>query len=109
MKEDRLIYRRGSAAHWTIRVVTVIFCLGLIVTIWVVVKTWETDNVGLLYITIGCWAILPPTWFSLEYFYIYLRWGKEERFENFKYGQQVSAAAWAGVLAGLIAFAATLP
>lgn len=53
------------------------------------------------------WAVLPPIWFWLEYFYVYRVYGLPDTLELFKYGQDVAKAIWAGVLTGLIAFAAS--
>jgi hypothetical protein len=44
-------------------------------------------------------------WF--EYFAIYRHYGRNDTLDLFKYGQDISKPIWAGVLAGLIAFAAS--
>lgn len=46
------------------------------------------------------WAIVPPVWFWIEYYYIYLLAPEDKRgsFEGFKYGQQLATAIWAAIL-----------
>src|SRR4051812_22458663 len=73
--------------------------LVMIITIVVVCDAMLTNRIVPLYITIGAWAIWPPIWFWLEYFFIYRVWGKPGSLELFKYGQDVAKAIWAGVLA----------
>lgn len=51
------------------------------------------------------WAVTPPIWFWYCYFGVYRNYGRPGTFELYKYGQQVSAAIWAG---GLLLLAATL-
>lgn len=48
------------------------------------------------------WTTLPPLWFVFEYAIVYPKWGDETSFDEFKHGQQLAAACWAGVLAMLI-------
>ncbi len=85
----------------------VVAILGALATLWVLYDAWTIKRVVLLYITIGLWAVVPPCWFWLEYFCFYRRHGQPDTLELFKYGQDVAKAIWAGVLAGLIAFAAS--
>lgn len=80
---------------------------GLAYTFIAVFLTMTSDDPLHLYVVIGIWAIAPPLWFWAEYFFLY-EWEKDS-FERFRYGQQVSAAIWAGVLAALLGFAAAEP
>ena len=80
---------------------------GAVTTLWVVYDAWTNKHVTPLYVAIGCWAVLPPVWFWLEYLYVYRVYGMPDTLELFKYGQDVAKSIWAGVLAGLIAFAAS--
>lgn len=42
-----------------------------------------------------CWVILPPLWFSLEYFFLYRRdYYPNYNLEQFKYGQEISRNMW---------------
>lgn len=70
-------------------------------------STWHSKDIFWLYIAVGFWAIGPPVWFWYEYFRIYRKYGLPDTLELFKHGQDVAKAIWAGVLAGLIAFAAS--
>lgn len=55
------------------------------------------------------WIVAPPVWFWIEYFYVnwsnYLSWkGKSdaEKFERFKYGQDISSKIWLAVSTSLL-------
>jgi hypothetical protein len=86
---------------------SVLGVLGFIGTLWVVCDAWTYKRVFPLYVAIGLWAVLPPLWFWLEYFYLYRVYGQPDTFELFKYGQEIAKPIWAGVFAALIAFAAS--
>ena len=45
------------------------------------------------------WTISPPIWYLIEYFYFFPHFGVREAFDNFKFGQDVSAKLWAAALA----------
>ena len=79
-------------------IATIVAAVLIITNIW----TWK-----MLYVLIATWAILPPSWFWYEYFYIYREYGKKGTLELYKYGQQVSGAVWAGVLVVLFAIASS--
>ena len=81
--------------------------LGALITIWVSYDAYRWHHPGLLFIAIGCWAVVPPIWFWFEYFFVYRWYGKPDTLELFKYGQDVAKAIWAGVLVGLIALASS--
>src|SRR5881628_2752901 len=107
-KEKLSIYPEQRKAHFWIVFLTAILGVAVVMmTIWTAYKSLCSRDAFYLYITIAVWAIAPPVWFWLEYFTVYLRWGKRESFDLFKYGQQVAAGIWAGVLATLLAFAAS--
>lgn len=90
-----------------IKAAALLSILSALATVWVVYDAWTSKQVITLYIAIGLWAVVPPFWFWLEYFYVYRTYGLPDTLELFKYGQDVSKAIWAGVLAGLVAFAAS--
>jgi hypothetical protein len=46
-------------------------------------------------------------WFWYEYFFLYKAHGQNDTLELFKYGQDVGKAVWAGVVATLVALAAS--
>jgi hypothetical protein len=89
------------------------------VTIGVMIYTWFSRSVGLLYFVIGVWTIAPAIWFWWEYHFLFSAFGKNDPFgsappagsgrifDRFKYSQDIAKAVWAGVVAGLIAFAAS--
>jgi hypothetical protein len=91
-----------------VRSAAAVSIVAFAVTLWIVCDAWNTASVIRLYLAIGAWAVVPPTWFWIEYFYVYRRYGQPDTLELFKYGQDVAKAIWAGVLAGLIAFAAAM-
>jgi hypothetical protein len=81
--------------------------IAVLLTLFVVYRSWSSKDPFILYLTIGFWAVLPPFWFWCEYFFVYRVHGTPDTLELFKYGQDVAKAIWAGVLTGLIAFAAS--
>lgn len=76
----------------------------LLATAWVAVCAWHSHDPRRLYVLGAIWAVGPPTWFWCEYFFLYLPKGNPAGFEQFKYGQQVSVAIWAGVALALFAY-----
>lgn len=102
-------FDRSSKAGCVITTASVLAIIGLVATGLAVKSTVESSSPTSLYYAIAGWAILPPFWFWYEYFRLYRKFGEPDTMELFKYGQQVAAAMWAGVLAALIAFAAIEP
>lgn len=45
------------------------------------------------------WGILPPTWFVIEYFFIFIPYGKEGSFGFFQYGQSIASKLWGAMFA----------
>ena len=90
-----------------VRRVAVFSVVALFITFLIVLNSWGSSETTFLHITIGVWAVAPPIWFWYEYFYIYRKYAKPGTLEVFKHGQDVSKAIWAGVLAGLLALAAS--
>jgi 4-hydroxybenzoate polyprenyltransferase len=96
-KARQSIYPTQRKTHfWIVFAAAVLGVLVVFVTLWAARKSLCSGDVFHLYVTIAVWAIAPPVWFWFEYFTVYLRWGKPESFDLFKYGQQVAAAIWAG-------------
>jgi hypothetical protein len=52
---------------------------------------------------LAIWVIGPPVWFWIEYFYLFRVWGKADKFDEFKHGQDLSAKIWLGIVALLTA------
>jgi hypothetical protein len=53
------------------------------------------------YLLLVAWAILPPVWFVVEYFFLFLPYGLENSFRYFDYGQNVASKLW-GAMSALI-------
>ncbi|MGH8552835.1 MAG: hypothetical protein ACRESZ_02920 [Methylococcales bacterium] len=51
------------------------------------------------YILLVAWGILPPVWFVIEYFFIFLPYGNQGAFVFFQYGQDIASKLWAAVFA----------
>jgi hypothetical protein len=97
-------------ARWPFRIVFAIAVIGVGVVIGTIVAGYRAlcyRDVVYLYGAIIVWAVGPPVWFWVEYFAVFMRWGIPDKFDHFKYGQQVAAAIWAAILASLFAFAAS--
>lgn len=45
------------------------------------------------------WAIIPPAWFVLEYFLVFLPHGVKGSLPYFEYGQGIAAKLWAAMVA----------
>lgn len=93
----RLVYDGALATG-----VNVLICFGLLsiaITLWRLTAKNVTQTEK--YILLGAWGILPPIWFLLEYFYIYLPYGVKGSFSYFQYGQGVASKVWAAIF-GLI-------
>ena len=78
--------------------------LGLIavaVTLWRLSResTSRYEKIVLLV----AWGLVPPIWFLVEYFFIFIPYGTKDSFQFFEYGQNVAAKVWAAVFA-LISF-----
>jgi hypothetical protein len=98
----------SAKAPIAVKIVFGLSILLLLATFVVVHCSWGGKlGKGLLYVFIGIWAVAPPVWFWCEYFFVYRAHGEQGTLELFKYGQDLSKAIWAAVLAGLIAFAAS--
>lgn len=71
--------------------------LSVAITIWRLVAKDVTQTEK--YLLLGAWGILPPVWFLVEYFFIYLPYGVKGSFNYFQYGQSVASKVWAAVFA----------
>jgi hypothetical protein len=54
------------------------------------------------YLLLVAWAVIPPIWFVLEYFCLFLPYGVENSFKYFDYGQNVASKLWGAVSALII-------
>ncbi|MBL1264048.1 hypothetical protein [Candidatus Methylomicrobium oryzae] len=66
------------------------------VTLWILYKQ---DTLRSKYLLLVAWGILPPVWFVVEYFFIFLPYGAPGSFGFFQYGQDIASKLWAGVFA----------
>lgn len=71
--------------------------VSLAITIWRI--TAKNVSQSEKYILLGAWGILPPVWFLVEYFFIYLPHGVKGSFNFFQYGQGVAAKVWGAIFA----------
>jgi hypothetical protein len=99
------IYKKNSKGSKTVKNISIIAIVCFVFTIGLVLCSWWSQKVGILYILFGLWAIITPFWFWWEFFFLYRKYGTANSLDLFKHGQQVSGALWAGLLACLIALA----
>ena len=71
--------------------------LCIVITLWRLSRDDTTQAEK--YLLLGAWGILPPIWFMLEYFYIYLPYGVKGSFNFFQYGQEIAQKVWAAIFA----------
>ncbi len=98
MKNDapgfRMIYE-GSIQNG----INLFIIAGLIAaatTLWII---YYKNTLKGKYLLLAAWGIVPPVWFVIEYFFIYLPYGVSGSFEYFRYGQDVASKLWAAVFA----------
>lgn len=91
---------RSIYEGWLADSIYVLIFFGLFsitITLWKLSSDELTQHDKML--LLGAWGILPPIWFLVEYFFIYLPYGVKGSFNYFQYGQSVAAKVWAAVLA----------
>jgi hypothetical protein len=71
--------------------------LSIVITIWRLSGRSVTQKEK--YILLGAWGVLPPLWFLVEYFFIFLPYGVKGAFNYFQYGQDVASKVWGAVFA----------
>lgn len=78
----------------------------LVATLWLLLKdkiqikdAHYKDILLNKYSLLVLWAIVPPTWFVIEYFFIFLPNSNEESFKYLSYGQSVASKLWAAMSA----------
>lgn len=96
----RMIYDGGLAVGVNLLIFLGLVCVAI--TLWRIAapNTSKTEK----YLLLGAWGILPPVWFLIEYFYLYLPYGTKGSFDYFQYGQDVASKVWAAIF-GLISIA----
>ena len=71
--------------------------LAVAVTLWRLSR--EDTSRYEKYVLLAAWGILPPIWFLVEYFFIFMPYGAKHSFQFFEYGQDVASKVWAAVFA----------
>jgi hypothetical protein len=102
------LYKDGSTAAWAIPVAgflgVVATLISIAVAVWLVWPQPLQQSVqASLFLMAGIWGVGGPMWFFSEYFFFYRKSGVAGTWEQFKHGQQVSAAIWAGLSVSLAA------
>ena len=93
---SRYIYTEGwPHTAWMIAVIGAFIALAI--TTIVVLFRSPTRKTKL--ILLAFWTLVPPVWFSYEYFGLFRPLGPAGTFDQFKYGQDVTAKFWAGIVA----------
>ena len=71
---------------------------GLLLSTWVLLRVKTTMLRRLVW---WAWAVIPPLWFVVEYFFVYPAFALDplSSFDAFKYGQGVASKLWAAGLA----------
>lgn len=92
---SRIIYEGALATG----VDLLIYCgvAAVVVTMWLLSRKQTTSRDK--YLLLVFWGILPPLWFLLEYFYLFLPHGVAGSNNFFQYGQSVASKVWAAVFA----------
>ena len=79
--------------------VAALVCIGLGVLFH---YCWTGEHTICKSVILGLWIVGVPSWFGIEYFYIYKKYGVDEKasdsFEHFKHGQDVATKAWLAVI-----------
>lgn len=86
-----------QAVAWVALLVTVVLAF-------LYLKDGEAHRPYVTKLLMGLWAfwvLVPPIWFSYEYFYLFKETPNNVPFETFKYGQDTAAKAWLGIAAVL--------
>lgn len=91
----RMVYEGALATGINVFILVALFLI--FITIWRITAKNATQTEK--YVLLGAWGILPPVWFLVEYFFIFLPYGIKGSFAFFQYGQGVAAKVWAAVFA----------
>ncbi len=90
----RAIYESGIQDF--INIFIAFALLAVVVTLWALYK--KTTSLESKYLLLVAWGILPPVWFLVEYFFLFLPNGVANSFDFFRYGQEVASKVWGGFL-----------
>ena len=95
----------SKSETWLWRIRTFVLLLGLVVAAWGAFKAYHhpKDHLWLMLNTV-VWSIGPPTWFMVEYVYLFPKLDNNPAHkDDLKYGQGLFKAFWAGIAALLVA------
>lgn len=98
------IYDRGSCIGRFAAFMAVVAVIALVATaffVWNAMSGERRDAQATLFSLAAAWAIGAPIWFALEYHLLYRKAAGKDSWEQFKHGQQVAVAVWAGISASL--------
>jgi hypothetical protein len=98
---------RDDVAYLMAKISAVLAVSSLVFARWGFGQSLETADGRIRSIKIAqaiiltAWLVLPPVWFWIEYFYIYLRSHPRDDLEEFKYGQDIASKIWIGLVTAL--------
>lgn len=75
---------------------------GILLTLACASWAWHCKCVPGIAVLIALWAIIPPAAFWYHHYFHFRVFGRNDRFDIFKYGEQVSGAVWAGMVVVLL-------
>lgn len=96
---------RASWARCVVYCISGIVVISAVVTAVMAVRAFGAGDQNTLFALAAAWTVVPPVWFWIDYFIVFRRGGDQAQFDEFKHGQQVSAAIWAAVALSLFALA----
>ena len=83
--------------------VEVFVMFGLVAILITLYKLYRQDtSLREKYLLLVSWGIIPPVWFVIEYYFVFMPYGMEGSFQYFEYGQSVASKLW-GAVSALIA------
>jgi hypothetical protein len=104
--KEEIYYSNGGLSPTILYIVEIIAALGVLLGCIAVIlylrnasSSWRRKYLSVM---LALWAIGPPAWFCIEYFFLYKPYGPAGTFEAFKYGQDVASKFWLAFV-GLLA------
>src|SRR5262245_58251279 len=103
------VYGESIVARWMVRIVACVAVAFAFVTTRSVLHASMATPADLSTVVLFAvvWAVVPPVWSWFDYFYLFRCCGDRKQLEEFKHGQQVSAAVWAAIAVTLAALASS--
>jgi hypothetical protein len=100
----RFIYK-GTPVEQMPNLATTVSVAFILLTVILLVIYWNTRTrkPAILYGLFAFWALVPPLWFTFDFYYLYKRYGAPGSFDMMQYGLQISDRFWAAILALLAA------